>query len=241
MSLKRRNLMSDSPAGQMDRSRNRAKIGFVGCVHPLYDLPAVTASRESAIGALRKSAEVIATGVPRTPADAIGIAARLSGCEVDLVVLFFSSWVSEEVTLALAREIGDIPLLLWALPWLDLDIPMPSPISGLTGSGSNIRRTGKPFAYMVGNVTAENIDRVVRAAAAGAAARALRRARFGVVGDPCPGMVDVIVDEIELQRSLGVTTAHFELDALVRAAQAAPSHEARGAAERLIACTGGLR
>ncbi len=221
---------------------NRARIGFVVCVHPLYDLPAVTAWRENAIAELRKSgSEVIATAIPRTPADAVEIAAHLAGREVDIVVLFFCSWVSEDVTLALARGLGDIPLLLWALPYLDLNIPMPSPMSGLTGSGSNIRRTGKPFTYVIGNVTAANIERVVRAAGAGAAARALRRARLGVVGDPCPGMVDVAVDETELQRALGVTTVHFELDELVRAAQAASPAEAERAAERLMAATGGRR
>jgi L-fucose isomerase-like protein len=221
---------------------NRARIGFVTCVHPLYDLPAVAVWRENAIGELRKSgSEVIAAAIPRTTADAIGIAADLAGREVDLVVLFFCSWVSEDITLALAREIGDIPMLLWALPYLDRDIPMPSPMSGLTGSGSNIRRMGKPFAYVIGNVTAAIVEEVVRAAGAGAAARALRCARLGVVGDPCPGMADVVVDEAALQQALGVSTVHFELDVLVRAAETASRGEAERAAERLIAATGGRR
>ena len=52
--------------------------------------------------------------------------------DVDVVLLFFCTWVSEEITLALARELMDIPMVLWALPYLDRDIPMPSPISGFT-------------------------------------------------------------------------------------------------------------
>src|SRR5579872_3642676 len=128
----------------------RPSIGFVTCVHPLYDLPAVTAWRDNAIIELRKSgAEVVPTAIPRTQADACRIASELTGTGVDLVVLFFCSWVSEEVTLALARQIGPTPLLLWALPYLDLDLPMPSPISGLTASGSNIRRIGKTFAHVI--------------------------------------------------------------------------------------------
>ena len=221
---------------------NRASIGFVTCVHPLYDLPAVAAWRENAIAELRKSGnEVIAAAIPRTPADAIAIAAQLVEREVDLVVLFFCSWVSEDVTLALARGLGDIPLFLWALPYLDRDIPMPSPMSGLTGSGSNIRRIGKPFAYVIGEVTAATVEQVARAAGAAAAARSLRRARLGVVGEPCPGMVDVVVDEAGLQKALGVTTVHFELDELVRAAQTASPGEAERAAQRLIAATGGRK
>ncbi|HEY2014329.1 MAG TPA: hypothetical protein VGH38_12555 [Bryobacteraceae bacterium] len=221
---------------------NRAKIGFVTCVHPLYDLPAVTAWREHAIGELQKSGvEVIATAIPRTPPDAVEIARQLTGSDVDLVVLFFCSWVSEDVTLALAGGIAHIPLLLWALPYLDRDIPMPSPISGITGSGSNIRRTGKTFAHVIGTVNTATVEQVVRAAGAGAAATALRRARLGVVGEPCPGMVDVSVDEVELQNALGVTTVHFELDELLRATRAASSVDAERAARRIKAAIGGRR
>ncbi|HYW41857.1 MAG TPA: hypothetical protein VE959_03300 [Bryobacteraceae bacterium] len=219
---------------------HRPRIGFVTCVHPLYDLPAVGAWRENAIGELRKSGcEVIACAIPRTPAEAGEVAAQQARHEVDLVVLFFCSWVSEDVTLALAQGVQDIPLFLWALPYLDLDIPMPSPMSGLTGSGSNIRRAGKRFAYAIGGVNTATVEQVAAAARAGAAARALHRARLGVVGDPCPGMADVAVDESELQQALGVTTVHFELDELVRAARAASSGEAERAAQRLLAAAAG--
>jgi len=221
---------------------NRPAIGFVTCIHPFYELPAVAAWREEAAAGLRQSGcDVILATVPRTPEDAIAVAAHLAGRDVDLVVLFFCSWVSEDVTLALAREIGDIPLFLWALPYLDRDIPMPSPMSGLTGSSSNIRRLGKPFAYLVGPVTGRTVEEVAGAARAGAAVQALRRARLGVVGDPCPGMADVAVDDADLRNALGVTIVHFELDELLRAAQASPPSEAEEAARRLIACTGGRR
>lgn len=219
---------------------NQPRIGFVTCIHPLYDLPAVAAWRENAIAELRKSGcDVIAAAIPRTPGDASEVAANLATQEADLVVLFFCSWVSEDVTLALARGVGDIPLLLWALPFLDLDIPMPSPMSGLTASGSNIRRLGKRFAYTIGSVNAATIEQVVRGARAGAARRALGRARLGVVGDYCPGMADVVVDESGLRKALGVETVHFELDELLRAAEAASPGEAERAAQRLIGAAGG--
>ena len=216
------------------------RIGFVTCVHPLYDLASVAGQRQEAVAELRKSGcEVIAAEIPRSSLDAIEIAASLRKCEIDLAVLFFCSWVAEDVTLALARELMDIPMLLWALPYLDREIPMPSPISGLTGSGSNIRRLGKRFTYVIGGVAAGTVGQVARAARAGAAARALRRARFGVVGYPCPGMIDVGVDEADLQKALGVTTIHLDLDGLLGAARGASQAETERAAERLIAATGG--
>jgi L-fucose isomerase-like protein len=219
-----------------------AKIGFVTCVHPIYDLPPVAREREAAIEELRRSGcEVMAAGTPRTVADAVEIAARLRDGSVDVALLFFCTWVAEEITLALAGELRDIPLVIWALPYLEKNTPMPSPISGLVASGSNIRRSGKRFVYLVGHVTSAQARQVVCAAAAGKVAGGLRRARFGMIGSPCPGMLDVLADDADLEKALGATAIPIDLDALLGAAEAASPGEAAEAAGRLISETGGLR
>jgi len=218
------------------------KVGFVTCVHPFYDLPAVVRHRDAAVEALTEAGcEVVAAPIPRNSLDALEIASLLRTSDVDAVLLFFCTWVAEDITLALARETMDLPMLIWALPYLDREIPMPSPMSGLTTSGSNIRRLGKSFAYMIGHVTPAKVEQAVGALKVAAAARRLRRARFGVIGYPCPGMMDVGVDEADLQKALGVTAVHLDLDALLRGYQAAPAEEASAAAKRLISETGGIR
>lgn len=216
------------------------RIGFVTCVHPFYNLPAVVKHRDEAVIGLRKAGcEVVATPIPRTSLDALEIASLLKKSDIDLVLLFFCTWVGEDITLALARELMDVPMLMWALPYLDKDVPMPSPISGLLASGSNIRRLGKSFAYLIGHVTSERVEQAVGVIRVAMVARKLRRARFGIVGDSCPGMLDVGVDEADLQRALGVTTVHLDLDALLKAAQAASPEEAANVAQRLMSETGG--
>lgn len=218
------------------------RIGFVTCVHPVYDLPAVVKHRDQALAELRKAGcEVIVAPIPRSTSDALAIASLLRASEIDATLLFFCTWVAEDITLALARELADFPMLLWALPYLDKDIPMPSPISGFTASASNIRRLGKSFAYIIGHVTPERVEQAVRAIRVAAVARNLRRARFGMVGDPCPGMLDAGVDEADFQKALGATSVHFELDALLEAAQAASPAEAAALARRLATETGGAR
>jgi L-fucose isomerase-like protein len=220
----------------------RLRIGFVACVHPFYDLPPVARQRQDAIEELRSAGcEVIAPGIPRTASDAVEIAARLRDSAIDVVLLFFCTWVAEEITLTLAGELRDVPLLIWALPYLEKDIPMPSPISGLVASGSNIRRSGKRFVWLVGQVTPGQVRQVVCAARAGKVAGSLRRARFGMVGAACPGMLDVAVDEGDIEKVLGAQAIHLGLDALLEAAQAASPAEAAAAAQRLIAETGGTR
>jgi len=216
------------------------KIGFLTCVHPCYDVPGVAAHRQAAIQGLRSAGcEVVVAEVPRNPADAAEVARDFLRAEIDLGLLFFCTWVSEDITLAFAREIGDVPLLLWALPYLDKTIPMPSPITGLTSSGSNLRRIGKRYAWQIGAVTRENIERAGQAARAGQVARLLRSARFGLAGDPCPGMADVEVDEADLWKALGITTIHLDLEAVAAASAAAPPEETTAAAERLMAVAGG--
>ncbi len=216
------------------------RIGFVTCVHPIYDLPAVVKHRDQAVAGLRKAGcEVIAAQSPRSSGDALEIAALLRKSEIDVTLLFFCTWVAEDITLALARQLADVPMLIWALPYLDKDVPMPSPISGFIASGSNIRRLGKPFAYMIGQVTPERVEQAVRAASVAAVVGKLRRARFGIVGDPCPGMLDVGVDEAELHKALGATAIHLDLGALLEAAQASSPEEATTLARRLTVETGG--
>jgi L-fucose isomerase-like protein len=214
----------------------RPKIGLVTCVHPLYDLPAVAVKRRDAIEGLAASGcEVVAAEAPRSPADAIAAAAFLRKSGVEMVVLFFVTWVTEGVTLELARQLIDVPMLLWALPYLDRDIPMPSPMSGITASGSNIRRLGKRFVHLIGQVTPAVLEGIARAARVAAVVGSLRRARFGVVGTPCPGMLDVEADDSDFEKALGVTTVRFALDALVAAAQTASASESARAADRLLA------
>jgi len=221
---------------------NPPKAGFVTCVHPYYDLPAVVARRDQAVSELRRAGiAVVQAQTPRTSLEAQEIAAQLRSEQVDVVVLFFCTWVAEEITLALARETLDIPLLLWSLPYLDQDIPMPSPISGLTSTGSNIRRLGKSFAHMIGHVTPPKVAAAVSVIHTAAVVRRLRQARFGIVGYPCPGMLDVGIDEAELQKALGVTVVHLDLDSLMREAQSASAEDAAAAALSLASQSGGLR
>ena len=215
------------------------RIGFVACVHPFYDLPPVARQRQDAIDELRRAGcEVVAAETPRTALDAVDIAARLRDSAIDMVLLFFCTWVAEEIPLALAEELRNVPMVIWALPFLDKDIPMPSPISGLVASGSNIRRSGKRFVWLIGPVTAAQVRQVVRAAAAGRVAGSLGRARFGMIGSACPGMLDVAVDEAAVEKTLGARAIHIELDTLLEAAQAASPDEAASAARGLIAQTG---
>ncbi|MDH7498847.1 MAG: hypothetical protein QHH30_00480 [candidate division NC10 bacterium] len=220
---------------------DRPKIGFLTCVHPVYELPAVMEHRDQALSGLKEAGcEVTAAPIPRTSLDALEIASRMKKEEVDLILLFFCTWVAEEIPLVLAKELAQIPLLMWALPYLDKETPIPSPLTGLTTSGCNIRRLGKPYIYQIGQVTPEKIQGALRTAKVAAAMRSLRRARFGLVGYPCPGMIDAGCDEALMQKAVGATAIHLDLDALLKASAQASAEQASRLAQDLISKTGGM-
>jgi len=211
-----------------------ARIGFVTCVHPIYNLPSVTQHRDQAISGLRSAGcEVISPGIAQDARDLPEIVAELKRGNIDLLLFFFCTWVAEEITLSIAKELETIPLLLWALPYLDQTIPMPSPMTGLTATGCNLQKTGRFFLHRVGAATPEQIQAVARTARIAAIVKGMRRTRFGIIGSPCPGMIDTVCDDSLLQKSLGITIKHSDLDSLLEAAQQSSSIEARKLAARL--------
>jgi L-fucose isomerase-like protein len=214
------------------------RIGFVTCVHPIYDLPSALQCRDRAISGLRASGcDVIVSKSARDPQDIPEIRDELKRSDIDLLLFFFCTWVAEEITLSIARELEDTPLLLWALPYFDLSIPMPSPMTGITATGCNLQRAGRAFLHRVGSVSPEQIEAVRRAARAACVVRKLRMSRFGVFGAPCPGMLDTICDDSLLHKHLGLTVIRRDIGEVLRARDAVPLSEALERAVPLVKST----
>jgi L-fucose isomerase-like protein len=223
------------PGFESELNLTAPRIGFVTCVHPIYNLPYVTKHRDNAISALQSAGcVVISPEIARNPEDISKIVEELKAGEIDLLLFFFCTWIAEEITLSIAREMGSIPLLLWALPYLDLSVPMPSPMTGITATGCNLRRAGIPFIYRIGAVNPEGIQAVTKTAHNAAAVTKLRQARFGILGAPCPGMIDTRFDYSLLQNCLGLTTIRLDIEDLLRAREASSEQEALQLAQQLI-------
>ena len=210
------------------------KIGFVTCVHPIYNLPAVVRHQEEAIAGLRAAGcSVNAPAIARGPEDVSKIVEELKKENIDLLLFFFCTWIAEEITLSIAQELAHVPLLLWALPYLDLSIPMPSPMTGITSTGCNLRRAGRSYLHRVSAVTPEGIQAVARVARNAAIVRSLQQARFGIFGSACPGMIDTVGDDLLLQKKLGLTPIRLDMESLLRAREASSFEEALQLAQGL--------
>jgi L-fucose isomerase-like protein len=91
---------------------------------------------------------------------------------------------------------------------------------------------------MVGAADDEHAQRAARSARVAAVVRKLRHARFGLIGQLCPGMIDTGCDEAALERCLGATVVHRDLDNVLAAAQASDPAEAATLAGELAARVG---
>jgi L-fucose isomerase-like protein len=210
------------------------RIGFVTCIHPAYNLPSVLEHQDAAISGLRNAGcDVLVPEIAQNPEDGTKIIDELKAGDIDLLLFFFCTWVDEEMALSIAQELKTTPLLLWALPYLDLAVPTLSPITGITSTGCNLRRAERPFLYQIGAVTLDRIAVIARTARNASVVKKLRTAKFGIFGQNCPGTIDTNCNDSLLWKFLGVSTIHGTVDDLIRARDAASDAEALRLAQQM--------
>ena len=190
------------------------KVGFIPVKNTFFGFQLAEEVREQAINALKRlNLELVIASeeaVNRVD-EAIKASRRCFEADVDIALIFFSSWANEEVPNAIASELADYPILLWSVPKPESLI---SPC-GLISASSNLTRLGKRFGYIFGSIDdPETLKRIESYARVCAAAKRLRRSRIGVVGYNCPGMIDVTFSEIEVKR-LGPQLVHLSLTDLL--------------------------
>ncbi len=149
--------------------------------------------------------------------------------QVDAIIINFAGWLGGGDLLRLARELENIPMLLWSFgkgPTLTLTC--------LMEATSDFTKTGKRFFTIIGAPgdagTLEDITRILRAIDA---FKFTQRANIGFIGYACPGMVDVSVDEISLRRKIGCELVHLDLIELVQEYQKIPVKAASSLAGEL--------
>lgn len=144
--------------------------------------------------------------------------------QVNAVVINFAGWLGGGEVLRLARELENIPLVLWGSgkgPTLTLTC--------LMEATSDLTKTGRAFFTAIGdparNETTADIERTLRAIDA---FQFLRQANVGYIGYACPGMVDVSPDELSLRRKIGCELFHLDLFELIQEFQKTAGGEEAG-------------
>lgn len=215
----------------------RPKVCFIPLTNTFFGFELAENAREKALDALRKlDVELV---VPTNKAintveSALTVCRKCVEADVDLALVFFCSWSNEEVPNTIAMELSDYPILCWSIP------SPPELISpcGLIAAASNFKRLGKKFSYILGDINdAKVMNKIYKFAKVSSVAKKLKRAKIGVVGYNCPGMIDTTFNEIEI-RALGPEVVHLSLAELIDRCAAIDEKKALEDADQLIAKVG---
>lgn len=215
----------------------RPKVGFIPLTNTFFAFELAEDAREKALDALgRLDVELVVTAdkAINSVQEALTACKKCIEADVDLALVFFCSWSNEEVPNAVAMELSNYPIVCWSIP------SPPELISpcGLITAASNFKHLGKKFSYILGGMDdAKVMSRIYKLSKAASAAKKLKRARIGVVGYNCPGMIDTTFNEIEM-RSLGPEVMHLSLADLIDRSAAIDESKALEDAEQLIAKVG---
>jgi len=145
--------------------------------------------------------------------DSAAAAGRRALCEgACAAVLFFSTWVDASVPVAAVLELGDTPLLLWALPMIEGNST--GSLVGHAVVKGTLERMGRDFEWAYG-LDEEVVPTIRREAKAAAVARSLRGARFGLFGYASMGMYTATADHLRLRQHLGPELVHFDSAAIL--------------------------
>lgn len=186
------------------------KVGFIPISNTFFGFELSEKVMREAMRALEKldvNLFVPFDGVISSVGDAIAACRKCLEEDVDLAIVFFCSWSNEEIPNAIASELFNRPILLWSIP---VPEELISPC-GLVAAASNLKRMGIRFGYVFGAVDdPETLRRIRSYALVCAAIKKLKRAKIGIIGYNCPGMIDVTFDEVSV-RKLGPEIVHLSL------------------------------
>lgn len=194
--------------------------------------PALRDRLRSALGQRAVALEVADAVVDdnRTAAEA---GRRLAEAQVDAVCLAAATWCDDDFALDLLAHC-DRPAITWAIPGIET-----GSLCGTQQLDCVLRQVGRPYRFVYGDPEdSQACERAEAYARAAALDRALRRARFGLIGRRARGMTEIACDEFALARVIGPRLLSCDTQQYLALQRAAPEDEARAVWERVTAAVG---
>lgn len=178
--------------------------------------------------------EVVATGMVDSPLRAREAAERLGAARLDLLFIHTATYATSAQVLPVARAAGVPVVVLNLQPEPALDYESVGTAEWLASCSAccvpelccALERAAIRFRVVSGTLDDAEAWRSIEgwARAAGVAA-CVRRARFGFLGHPYPGMLDMYTDFTAVQARLGSHVEVLEIDDLVQRTEAATEDE----------------
>ncbi|MFJ6376207.1 arabinose isomerase [Pseudarthrobacter oxydans] len=212
------------------KSRRKTRIGLVAgglaAYWPQFPdlLPQLKESTEYVVKRFQgMDADVLDAGFVSDAQEAASAAERLRKADLDLIVIFLTTYLTSSMVLPIAQRTNTPVLLIDLQPteamdhvgfdtgkWLAYCGQCPVP-----EVGNVFRRAGIPFRSVSGHLRDENAWRRINSWISASHVRAaLRHARHGLMGHLYPGMLDVSTDLTTVSTTFGSHVEVLEFDDL---------------------------
>ena len=178
----------------------KPKIGFITFGHtyfdPLADKAGFIESVKTSWGDLPFTM-VPATDVPNNVAGTVAMAEFFEGKKVDGIIINAGAYGFENLTSVLALNTA-LPILVWC-PYQAPQALIP--VSTFLSVMANLKNLNRQVFHLLGNADSEEVQKgLIAFARASFASRMLKRSTLGMVGAPCPGMLDTTYSEYHVRR-----------------------------------------
>ncbi len=192
------------------------QVGLVPIARPTFDTAFAAEMLTHARQTLHQAADLSLVGPTDLVMDAAAAQSAIETLQktpLDLLILLQASFADASVAVDLAAAVPQTPLLLWAVP----DVPTGgrlrlNSLCGINLAGFSLRQAGRNFDYLHRAADDETVsETVINLAKAGRAARHLREARVGVIGQYPTGFDPCRYDATDLQERFGLRVTPLNL------------------------------
>lgn len=135
--------------------------------------------------------------------------------DVDILVMVQGAFTWDDIPVRTTQELGNIPLLMWALPELPMAEGGKLSTNSLCGAIMNcsaLKKLGKSFKFVYGAPKKrEVLNSLKRYFKVLSVVKRLRHSRYCLVGYRPTGFYNSTFDELLARRVLGIETVHLSL------------------------------
>ncbi len=187
--------------------KERPKIALCNIGMESYKRDILVQMVENSIRKLNKECEVVYSGEIFEIEEAIPAAQRVLRENPDILVILFSTWTFAPIPVAVIREAGNIPILLWAIPMTE-GTTTGSLVAFCVAKGT-LERMRKKFDWVYG-MPEEVIPKIIQQAKLARIITELRQSRIGLIGGAAEGMFSADSDRLLLHERLGPEIVHID-------------------------------
>lgn len=185
----------------------KLRIGILNVYMNSYPEKVMEPILEQAVNGIREKNIVVGIENCFTMTTAIYAAKQLVQKNIDAAIIFFSTWVNASVPITAIRELGNIPILLWALPMLD-GISTGS-LVGFSVVKPTLDRMKIKYDWVFGfpQDVEQDISQKLQMYQI---KKQLSYSRIGLIGYAAMGMYTATMDHVSLKEKLGPEIVHID-------------------------------